>query len=143
MSYIKPVLGETILVKLGDGSSPEVFTAPNLINTSRGVSFNTSTESDELLDLENQSAPAQTIRRVRSVDCKIDGEGMLHSEDVAEWLAFAQSGEIRNVQIVISGIVVEGPFVLTSFQISGDRLKSSTCQLTLEQAGAVTTKPVA
>jgi predicted secreted protein len=138
MSYIVPVLGETILVKIGSGASPEVFATPTLINTSRSISFATSTETDQLIDLENQSAPAQTVRRVTSTDCKIDGEGMVNKGDVHEWLEWAQGGLIKNLQITDSTWTVEGPFVLTSFQITGERLKSSTCQITLEQAGAVT-----
>ncbi|WP_334185086.1 phage tail tube protein [Novosphingobium sp.] len=143
MSYIEPILGEKILVKLGDGESPEIFTAPNVINTTRGISFSTSTETDELIDLADQSAPAQTIRRVKSTDTKIDGSGMLDHADVPEWIEWSLSGKIRNVQAIVGNVIVEGPFVLTSFAITGDRLKSATCDLTLEQAGAVSQKPIA
>ncbi|MBB4859466.1 hypothetical protein HNO88_002795 [Novosphingobium chloroacetimidivorans] len=137
MSYIIPVMGETILVKVGNGASPEVFSAPTLINTSRSISFSTSTETDQLIDLDDQSAPAQTVRRVTSTDCKIDGEGMINRGDVFEWLDWAQSGKIKNCQITDGTVLVEGPFVLSSFQFGGERLKSATGQLTLEQAGAV------
>lgn len=143
MAYITPVLGDTILVKVGDGETSEVFTHDALINTTRGVTFSTSTESDELIDLADQSAPAQTIRRVRATDCKIDGAGMLHSPAVLEWLEWAQGGTIKNIQITDGEWIIEGPFVLTNFQLTGERLKSSTCQITLEQAGAVTVEAVA
>lgn len=142
MAYIVPVLGETILVKIGDGAVPEVFAAPTLINTSRSISFSTSTETDQLIDLENQSAPAQTVRRVTSTDCKIDGEGMVNRGDVHEWLAWAQAGTIKNLQVTDGTWIVEGPFTLTAFQTGGERLKSTTCQITLEQAGAVTVEEV-
>ncbi|HEY0011557.1 MAG TPA: phage tail tube protein [Allosphingosinicella sp.] len=138
MAYISPVLGDQLLVKIGDGAATEVFTHPALINTSRGVSFSTNVESDELVDLADQSAPAQTVRRVRSTDCKIDGAGMLHAPDTKEWLDWAQGGEIKNIKVTDGNWVITGPFVLTSFQVTGERLKSSTCQITLEQAGAVT-----
>jgi predicted secreted protein len=138
MAYITPVLGEQLLIQIGNGASPEVFTAPNLINTTRGISFSTSTESDELIDLANQSAPAQTIRRVKSTDVKIDGAGMIHKADVYEWIDWANGGNIKNVKVTDGSWVGTGPFVLTSFQISGERRKSSECQITLEQAGAIT-----
>lgn len=143
MSYIVPVLGETILIKVGNGAPSEVFSSPTVINTSRSISFSTSTETDQLIDLENQSAPAQTVRRVTSTDCKVDGEGMINRGDVHEWLEWAQGGLIKNIQITDGTFIVEGPFVLTSFQITGERLKSSTAQVTLEQAGAVTVTEIA
>ena len=138
MAYINPVLGEKILVKIGDGATPtEAFAADNLINTSRGVTISTSTESDELIDLADQSAPAQTIRRVRTTDVKIDGAGMIHADDTFMWIEWATEGTIKNCQVTDGNWLGVGPFVLTSFQVSGDRLKSSTCQITLEQAGAI------
>jgi predicted secreted protein len=141
MATIVPVLGETIVVKISNGASPAVYTHPNVINTTRGITFSTSTETDELIDLADQSAPAQTIRRVRATDCKIDGAGMLSKADVQEWLEWAQSGEIKNIRVSDGTWQIEGEFVLTSWQISGDRLKSATCQITLEQAGPVTVGP--
>ncbi len=138
MAIINPVLGEQLLVQIGDGLSPEAYTAPNMINTSRGISFSTSTETDELIDLADQSAPAVTVRRVKSVDLKIDGAGMVHKADAITWLNWAKSGAVKNVKVTDGSWTITGPFVLTSFQISGERRKSSECQITLESAGAFT-----
>lgn len=141
MTLITPLLGEKILVKLGDGQATETFAHPSFINTSRSVSVSTNTESDELVDLADQSAPAQIVRRVKSVDFKVDGAGMINKADVKEWLDWATGTTftVRNIQVTDGeNWVIEGPFVLTSFQISGERTKSSTCQLTLEQAGECT-----
>lgn len=143
-NYLVPVLGDQIQVKIGDGATPtEVFTHPAIINTSRGISFSTNTESDEIIDLNDQAAPAQMVRRVTSTDCKIDGAGRIHKPAAVEWMQWAQSGDIKNVQVTDGNWKVTGPFVLTSFQITGERLKSSECQMTLEQAGPVTVEPVA
>lgn len=137
---IKPLFGEKIIILVGDGASPtEVFTAPAMINTSRGLTFSTSTESDELIDLNNQSAPASMVRRVKSVDLKLDGAGMVHADDVKTWLDWAAAGTIKNVKIQDAGKwSITVPMVLTNFQISGDRVKSSECQITLEQADVPT-----
>jgi len=138
MAIINPIIGHEITVQIGDGASPEVFAHPVLINTTRAVSFTTATESDELCDTEDQSLPAQTFRRVRSFDTKIDGAGMLHKASVHEFLSWAGSGEVKNVKVAIGDSIVTGPFVLTSFQVSAERVKTSECQITLEQAGPVT-----
>lgn len=134
MATIQPVFGYQLLIKVGDGETPEVFAHPALINTSRGITFSTSTETDELMDVSNHGAPAITVRRIRSKDVKIDGSGMIHAPDLPEYLAWAASGEIKNIEVTIGGVVMRGPFVLTNFQVSADRVKTVEVQLTLEQA---------
>ncbi|MYL98407.1 hypothetical protein GR702_11595 [Novosphingobium sp. FGD1] len=130
-------MGERLLIKIGNGATPEVFEHPTLINTSRSVSISTTTETDQLVDLADMSAPATTVRRVTSTDFKIDGEGLINKGDVLDWMEWIKSGEHRNLQITDGDWMVEGPFLLTAFQITGERAKSSTCQITLEQADEV------
>jgi predicted secreted protein len=138
MTTITPVYGHQLTVQIGDGESPEVFAHPALINTTRGITFTTATESDELVDIGDQSKPAQTFRRARAFDTKIDGAGMVHSSSVKEYADWAVSGEIKNVKVAFGNAVATGPFILTSFQISGERAKTTEAQITLEQAGPVT-----
>jgi predicted secreted protein len=133
------MMGETIVIAVGDGATPtELFVAPTLINTTRSIEFSTSVEEDDIVDLNNQSAPAQKVRRIKSTDFKIDGAGMIHQPDVFTWLSWSKSGAIKNVKVTSPKFTITGPFVLSTFQITGDRLKSSECQITLQQAGAVT-----
>jgi hypothetical protein len=143
MATIQPLLGAQLVIQIGNGATPEVFAAPTVINTTRGISFTTSTESDELIDLADQTAPAQMTRRVKSVDTKIDGAGMLHKPDAITWLQWAAKPTIKNVKVTDGIWVITGPYILTSFQITGERVKSSECSMTLEQAGPVTITPTA
>lgn len=143
MATIAPVLGEKLLVQLGDGNSPELFSAPNMINTTRGVSVSTTAETEELMDLANPSAPAQTVRYVKATDVKIDGAGMVSKADGYDWLEWSLSGEVRNIKVTDGTWVLTGPFILSSYQVSGERRKSTECQMTLEQAGPVTLTKVA
>lgn len=140
MATIQPIYGHQIVVKIGDGGNPETFAAPALINTSRGVNFSTSAETDELMDVADPSAPAITVRRIRANDTSIDGAGMVHKPDLEEWLEWATTGVAKNVEVSIGGEggpTVRGPFLLTSFQISGERVKTVEVQVTLEQADKV------
>lgn len=140
MAYLTPVLGHEIVVKIGDGATPtEVFTAPNLINTSRGVQLSTETVTDQITDLDDHGLPAQTHRRVASVDTKIDGSGKLHIGATYEWLDWISNGDVKNIEVISTkaGFRGFGPFVLTSFQITGERNQMSECQITLEQAGPI------
>lgn len=138
-NYIDPILGETVLIKVQDQANAAVFTHPAIINKSRSVSFSTKTVDDELVDLNDQSAPAQTVRRVASFDIKVDGSGSVPKTSVAEYTNWATgNAAVRTCKISYANTTVTGPFVLTSFNITAERLEAVQAQITLEQAGAVT-----
>jgi hypothetical protein len=143
MALIQPLFGQQLVIQVGNGATPEVFSAPSLINTTRGLSISTSVESDELVDLADQGAPAQMVRRVKSTDIKIDGAGMVHKPAVLEHMQWVKSGAIKNVKVTDGAWTLTGPVILSSFQITGERLKSSECQMTYEQAGEMTLAPSA
>lgn len=143
MATINPVLGARILVKVGDGASPEVFAHPAVINTSRAVTGTVNVEVDELVDLADQSAVAQTARRARSVDWKIDGAGLIDTTDTITWFQWLNNAEAKNIVVTDGNFQISGPFILTSFSVTSDRTKLAECSITLECAGpvAVTAAP--
>lgn len=144
-TYTNNFTGEHILCKVSmDGGNSYVH--PALINSTRGITFTTSTNSDEITDQTNLSAPAKTVRYAKSVDTKIDGAGTLDANSVLIYTQWAASGAAYPVKLVTNfgptansvSMTVTGPYMLTSFQITGDFAKSATCTLTLEQADIVT-----
>lgn len=138
MATITPVIGHEVLIQIGDGETPEVFSHPVLINNNRAITFTTATETDELPDATNQALPAQTFRRVRAFDTKIDGSGMLEKSAVHDFIQWQLAGTVKNVKAIVGNSLVTGPFVLSSFGVSGERTKTCTCEITLEQAGPCT-----
>jgi hypothetical protein len=139
MPAITPVIGYQMTVAIGNGATPtEVFAHPILINTSRGVTFAASTESDELVDTVNQALPATTVSRVSATSVKIDGAGMLHAADVKTYLDWIASGLPKNVKCTMGNAIVTVPMNLTNFQVSAERMKTAEVQITMEQAGAYT-----
>lgn len=137
MTTINPVLGAKVLVKVGDGAQPEVFAHPAVINTSRAITGTVNVETDELVDLADQEAIAQTARRARSIDWKIDGAGLIDDEDTLEWLQWVGAGTSKNIIVTDGNFKISGPFILTSFSITGERTKLVECQITLECSGPV------
>lgn len=139
MATITPLLGEQLLIQLGDGATPEKYSAPALINTTRGITFSTSTETEELIDLADQSAAAVTARFAKAVDWKIDGAGMVSKPDLKEYLLWSKSPKARNVKVSDAATgatwTVTGSAILTQLQVSGERRKASTVQISLESAG--------
>lgn len=139
MAILQPVLGEYIEIQLGNGASPEVFAHDIIINDSRSLSLTTNVEADELPDTADLSAPGQMVRRVRSLDLKVDGSGKLAKDSAYEWLERMIAGEIVNVKITqvgAEGWTITVPMVITSFQITGQRVKVAEASLTLEMANA-------
>lgn len=142
MATITPLLGEQLLIQIGNGASPEVFSAPALINTTRGITFSTSTESEELIDLADQSAAAITARYAKATDWKIDGAGMVSKGDLKEYLTWAATPKAKSVKVTDAATgatwTLTGSAHLTQLQISGERRKAATVQISLESAGAWT-----
>lgn len=139
MPNITPVIGHQMTVAIGNGATPtEAFAHPVLINTSRGIKFTANTESDELVDTANQALPATTVRRVSATDSTIDGAGMVHASDVKTYLDWMASAAPKNVKVTMGNATVTGSYVLTSFSVTAERMKTAEVQITLEQAGAYT-----
>lgn len=142
MAIITPLLGEQLLIQVGNGASPEVYSAPALINTTRGITWSTSTESEELIDLADQSATAITARYAKATDWKIDGAGMVSKADLKEYLLWAATPKARSIKVTDAATgaswTMTGSAILTQLQVSGERRKASTVQISLESAGAWT-----
>ncbi|MBX4159131.1 hypothetical protein K4A07_18585, partial [Lactiplantibacillus plantarum] len=84
--FVSVVSGEDILVQLGDGASPEVFTHDCMINGSRGFNRTATTTDQQIPNCTDPSKPPKTMRRTDSTDSTISGEGLLHSASVLAWL---------------------------------------------------------
>lgn len=142
-NIIDPILGYSMSVKVQDQANATIYTQAMVFNKSTALSFSTKTVDDELVDLNDLSAPAQTVRRVASFDTKVDGNGTLAKSDAGNWTAWASgNAAVRICKINFSNTTVTGPFVLTSFNITGERQQSVQAQVTLEQAGPVTVTTV-
>lgn len=138
-NIINPILGFEMVVKVQNQANAALYDQAMVFNKSTALSFSTKTVEDSLVDLNDLSAPAQTIRRVESFDTKVDGSGSLPKADTGNWSSWAMgNAAVRNCKISYANTTVSGPFVLTSFSISGERLQQVQAQVTLEQAGPVT-----
>lgn len=140
-TYVKEYAGEQLLVEFGDGATPEVFATKALINTDRSINASAATSTNEVPRTDDPSAPAKTVRYVKSTDLKITGAGVLNAGDEIYFLQWLQSGGAKNVKYgtvdetgANGGWTGAGPVFLTDFQITGKNHEVTTCTLTLEQA---------
>ena len=139
MATISNILGCNFEVQVN--FTGNVYSHPATINTTRAVTITQNVEVDELVDIDDMCGPAQTYRRARSSDVKIDGSGLVHAPDQLKFHEWSHKGLVHNVKVVTpgaNGVTISGPFLCTTFQKTGDRTKSIEAQITLEQAGPVT-----
>ena len=129
--------GKDLLVKIGDGASPEVFT------TVAGLRATTLAFNAQSVDITNADSAGQWRELLDGggiASASISGSGVFKdaSSDAALRAAFfAQT--LKNFQIVIPSFgTVSGPFKLTALQYDGPFDGELKLSLTLASAGALT-----
>lgn len=148
MAPVKYLNGTQLLVQIGDGASPEVFTADCLINTDRGISFESETNRQVIPDCTNPDDPAWSVMDKDGLSATITGSGMLHTSSVAEWFEWFNGNTGKNVRVLFNGVSLAnggghwaGSFKLTGFEVTGARNEKSQVSVTLESDGVVTWVP--
>ncbi len=132
--------GKDMLVKIGDGASPENFTTVAGLRT-RTISLNarevdaTHAESDGWRELLG----AAGIRQA-----SVAGAGVFLNDAAADQIRAAFfAGTLRNFKLVIPGMgELAGPFLLANLDYAGEHDGEATVSLALASAGAISFTPV-
>jgi len=132
-------------IKLGDGGSPETFTAPCGLNT-RALRRSKNTNEIDTPDCADEDAPAWVSREVRSLDWGVTGEGVLAVEALALWESFFDGTASKNVQIEIESgtsppgtIIMNGAAHLTTYEVTANRGEKVAVSIELVGDGALVT----
>lgn len=133
--YVEAVDGESILVQIGDGADPEVFSHDCLINTSRSIGLTANVSEQSIPNCANPELPDKIVRRVDSTDSNISGEGKLHKSSTLKWMQLV--GKTVNVRARQAGIWrVAGAYIVQSFEVTGQNRQYATASVNLVQADA-------
>lgn len=144
MAAVNYTRGVKLVLKAGDGASPEIFAALCTINAERGITFNAQTNDETIPNCENPDEIAWTVREKQSLSVDFTGGGMSDKSDVKRLWDWWESDEARNCQIVLDDdtaanvITFEGAFHLTQFDLTGNRGEKVASTLTLASDGEVT-----
>jgi len=144
MAAVKHARGVKLLLKVGNGASPEVFAAFCSINAARGISFSSTTNDFNIPDCDDPETIAWVAREKDGLSVAVTGAGILNTPDVEEFYDWFVSPESKNCQIVVDvpsvdgGVIFEGAFHLTDFEITGDRGGKMENSLSLASDGEVT-----
>lgn len=127
--------GALVLVKAGDGGNPETFT------TIGGLRVSAMAMEHQIIDATSvESGPWRLLLAAGIQRLRIGGAGIFTdaaSEEMARANAFA--GTINNYQFHFAdGAYLTGPFLIASYERSGNHDAEEVYSLMLESAGPVT-----
>ncbi len=143
MAAVNYTRGVKLVLKVGDGASPEVFTALCTINAERGITFNAQTNDATVPDCADLEAIAFLAREKQSLSVDFTGGGMSDKSNVKTLWDWWKAEEARNCQIVLDDdvaanvITFEGAFHLTQFDLTGNRGEKVQSTMTLASDGII------
>lgn len=128
-------------VLLGDGASPEQFTAPCGF-TSKAFTLSKNLQEITIPDCDDPDAPFWIARDTESLSASITGEGLAAAESIQDWADASYSTEPVNARVEIefdSGtLVFEGPFHVDSFNPSAEQGGRVQLSISMQSDGQVT-----
>lgn len=124
------------LILLGDGNSPEIFEDPCGL-TSRGFNRSANMNDTNIPDCDDPDAPTWLGRDVQSYAGSISGSGVVADESFDEWEIWWDSGLPKNIRIELGARAWEGAFLISEFEITGERGARVTMNMTLVSDGFV------
>jgi hypothetical protein len=139
---IKPtvIAGTKLLILVGDGASPETFAQPCGL-TNNGFSLTSATGSTVIPFCDDPEAAAWDSKEVTSLSAQVTGSGVMAVESFNIWNDWALSGEAKNAQVKLDDASLghyEGPWVLSSFKLTGQRGQKVTVDITMDNADIIT-----
>lgn len=136
--------GVRLVIKVGDGASPEVFAPLCTINAERGITFNAQTNEDTVPNCDNPEAISWLAREKQSLSVDVTGGGKNHKSDNKKLWDWWKSPDPVNCQVVLDDptpanvITFEGAFHLNQFDITGGEGQKVLSTMTLASDGEVT-----
>jgi hypothetical protein len=139
---VKPTVipGTNLLILVGDGATPEVFSAPcGLVNNT--LTLNAATGSTVVPFCDDPEAAAWDSKTVTSLSAQVTGQGVMAVESFNTWNNWFLSGVAKNAQIKLDNAALghyAGSFVLANLKLTGQRGQKVTVDITMDNADIVT-----
>lgn len=127
--------GRSLLLKLGDGASPEIFTAIGGIQA-KSISINNAP-----VDVSDDSAGYQKMLADGGIQSmEISGNGIIKDNVQAKALVAAAVARTEKNYQLVSGLgdTFQGTFVISQMQRTGNHDGAETFSITLQSSGSIT-----
>jgi TP901-1 family phage major tail protein len=130
--------GRELLIKMGDGASPQIFSTICGITT-RSFAMSSNEVDTTIPDCDDPSAVVQKTSTPGIQDRTFQGSGKFVSGAAGTALAdAARLGEVHDYQVIVPGYgQFQGPFIVTDFQWSGDMEGSMDFSATFKPSAAL------
>ena len=129
-------------ILLGNGETPEVFSAPCGLTT-KGIQIQKNLSDVSIPDCDDPDAPYWLARDVTNLSISINGECGLAAESEAIWINAAYSTEAINAKVEIefsTGIrTFSGAFHIDNFGINATQGERVSASISLQSDGIITT----
>lgn len=131
------------IVQLGDGASPEVFSAPCGF-TERSLELKADTNATQVPDCDNPDAPAWEDKDVRTLSASITGQGVMALEALPTWRTWFFSALPKNVRVRLNAPTgknpgyYQGAAILTSLKHDSNIGEKCKLSVSIENTGAWT-----
>jgi hypothetical protein len=142
-TQVAAINSSKLLIRLGDGDSPEVFSHPCMINTERGITFSSApTESLVPYCPPDEDLPGWIEREGDALTASITGAGIFNAEltDIEQFIDWYEGQTSKNLQVVVNTLgYYTGAWVLTEYTINGPgRREKVTFNATIMSDGPIT-----
>lgn len=137
-----------LLIKIGDGETPEVFSAPCGLTT-KALNLTAAVNEFEVDDCADPDAPVWIERVVKSLSAGVSGSGTGRRGAMDLWRTWFLSGEAKNIHVMLDLPAAEGggtykmSAVLTTFNTTGESKGLVQAQVDIQSNGEVTFTPAA
>jgi len=133
------IVGTKLLILVGDGGTPEVFSQPCGLTT-RAFDLAATTNTTLIPDCDDPEAPAWEAKDVNALSAQISGNGVMAVESFDTWNDWFLSASSKHIQIKLDDPALgywSGSFILTSLKYGGERGKKVTIDVTMVNDGTV------
>lgn len=132
--------GRKLLLRIGNGASPEVLSVRCSFNGDRAISFEAAMTDEMDVDCDNPTAVGWKVSQVDSLSATVSGAGRVKAVDVPFFFDWFNSGEPRTMEVDVDDgtVVFEGQALLTNFTINGGETGSATADMAMRFTGPVT-----
>ena len=139
MAVVDAFRGADILVKLStDGGTTHIHYCS--VNSSRGVTLNTETTTQNLPDCDNPFDPSWQSMHVTAKSVSVSGAGMAHKPDIAIFSDLWNGGTKIPAIVEVGGtggVSFSGEFIISSISWTGERLENAEFDISFESDGEI------
>lgn len=133
---VATIPGKQLRVKMGDGASPESFVQWCIINTDRGIQWDSAGNSEEVPFCDEPDTIAWTEHTKTSLTGTITGAGKLDTASLDNVWSWYNSDDQKNLQIEVGSTGYwSGAWKLTNFGVTGGSAGKADASITLISTG--------